>query len=262
MSGVLSDRFYLEETIPDNLNKLRSDLLAFFKLPPDAIGIRGDSAHLRGYHRSRNFILNSPFCSDRGYSVTAGVNQGGDANWIAAMDISLPTPVLMAVCGRLNVAVLQGHIEKIVEWFGNLNGDTRVDGYDNIANTVATSDASHLWHLHLSFARSEAGNDHTDVFNILTGTNPPPLPATPTQAVRIYDAANTRVVATVVPAGSGITNWEKAFYHWYRTPAVKGSTQELEHIWRFRLANFSDAGRWDTLTPGVTTLSVPRTLGY
>jgi len=262
MTTFQNDRFILQETIPDSLAKLRTDLLAKFNLPQDAIGIRGDSAHLRGYHRSRDFVLSSPLCTDRGYSVTSEVNKGGDGRWISAMDISLPTPLLMTVCGRLNVAVLSGHIEKIVEWFGNLNGDTRVDGYDNIANTVATSDASHLWHLHLSFARSRAGEDHADVFNILTGTTPPPPVASATQAVRIYDSGNTRVVDTIVPAGSGITNWEKAFYHWYSTPAVKGSAQEMDHIWRFRCANFSDAGRWDTLTPGVTTLSVPRTLGY
>lgn len=261
--SIVNDSYYRAEIIPANLAKLRTDLLAFFKLGPEAVGIRGNpETHFRGYHRSRNFILHSPSCTDRGYSVTAEVNKGGNGDWVAAIDISLPTPVLIAVCQRLDAAVKAGRIEKVVEWFGNLNGDTRVDGYDNIANRVATSDSSHLWHLHLSVARVSADQDHTDLFHILTGTVQTPPDVTPTQAIRVYKPDSVAVVETMVPAGSGITTWDAALRHWYYTPGEPGSIRELEHAWRFRQANFSDAGRWDTLFPGETKLLVPRTLGY
>lgn len=261
--NISGDFYYQREIVPANLAKLRDDLIAVFKLTPDSVGIRGNPAtHFRGYHRSRNFVLNSPSCTDRGYSVTAAVNTGGNPDWVSAIDITLPTPLLLTVCQRLNEAVLAGKIEKVVEWFGNLNGDTRVDGYDNIANTAATSDSSHLWHLHISLARSLADDDHSDVFRILTGAPPPSLPVSPTQALRIYEPDSTRVVETLNPRDLQITNWDQALHHWYRTPGEPGSTLALEHLWRFRLANFSDAGRWDTLTPGVTKLLVPRTLGY
>jgi len=261
--SIVNDTWYKAEIIPPNLASLRAELLAKFNLKQDAIGIRGNpETHFRGYHRSRAFILNSPACTDRTYSINAQVNKGGDPNWVAAMDISLPHDLLLVVCKRLDVAVRAGKCEKVLEWYGNLNGDTRVDGYDNIANEVASSDSSHLWHLHFSVARSLANADHSDLFNILTGTTPPAPPPSPTQAVRIYEPDSTRTVETVVPAGSGITDWATALHHWYRTPGEPGSVRELEHVWRFRLANFNDAGRWDRLVPGKTKILVPRTLGY
>jgi hypothetical protein len=261
MTDISGDFYYKRETIPANLAKLRTDLLEAFNISPDAVGIRGNPlTHFRGYHRSRNFILNSPHCTDTGYSVTAEVNKGGDPEWVSALDLALDTKRLMEVCSRLDAAVKAGKIEKVVEWFGNLNGDTRVDGYDNIANRVATSDSSHLWHLHISLARANADDDHSDLFRILTGASAPVLPVSPTQAVRIYQPDIERAVATLVPAG--VTDWMSALHHWYRTPGEPGSVRELEHLWRFRLANFSDAGRWESLTPGKTVLTVPRTLGY
>lgn len=167
-----SERWWNEETIPPNLAALRIKLLNHWKLSPSAIGIRGDVNHLRGYHRSRNWIRNSKYCTNRSYSVseTAGNKSGGDGRWVCAMDITLPRDLLLAVCRRLDAAVRAGKLEKITEWYGNLNGDQRVDGYDNIRNVSATSDSSHLWHLHMSFDRGKANDNHDDVFRVLTGT--------------------------------------------------------------------------------------------
>lgn len=171
LAQLQAEPWWSRETIPPALAKLRSRLLNHWALPSSAIGIKGDYRHLRGYHRSREWVKNSRYATNRSYSVseTPGNRAGGDSRWIAAMDITLPRDVLLAVCRRLDSAVRSGKLEKVTEWYGNLNGDTRVDGYDNIRDRVASSDTSHLWHLHISFDRGRVNEDHTDLFNILTG---------------------------------------------------------------------------------------------
>ncbi|HZM78467.1 MAG TPA: hypothetical protein VFC19_22300 [Candidatus Limnocylindrales bacterium] len=140
--------------------------------PGAEIGIRGDNNHLRGYHRSRRWIKESGFCTNRSYSVSraAGDRSGGDSNWACALDFGgIPQSELHAVCRRLDTAVRAGLLEKITEWYGNFGGDDRVDGWDNISNRIASSDSSHLTHLHMSFDRGRANEDHSDVLAVLIG---------------------------------------------------------------------------------------------
>ena len=142
--------------------------------PGAEIGIRGDNKHLSGYHRSRRWIKESVFCTNRSYSVsrTTGDRSGGDPNWSCAMDFGgIPRSELHAVCKRLDVAVRAGHLEKITQWYGNFGDDDRVDGWDNISNRIASSDSSHLTHLHLSFDRGRANDDHSDLLAVLTGVD-------------------------------------------------------------------------------------------
>jgi hypothetical protein len=166
------ETWWWDEFQPDALVALCRRLRAHYDLPADAVGSKGNNRHLQGYHRSRNWIKNSTFCTNRTYSVsrTPGDRDGGDKDWICAVDISLPPAQLLPTCKRLDTAVRAGHLEKITEWYGNTNGDERVDGYDNIANMIAASDPSHFTHLHLSFDRGRADEDHSDLFAILTGT--------------------------------------------------------------------------------------------
>lgn len=136
------------------------------------IGIRGDNNHLNGYHRSRRWIKESAFCTNRTYSVsrTAGDKSGGDSNWACAIDFGgIPQAELHQVCKRLDAAVRAGRLEKITEWYGNFGDDDRVDGFDNISNRMASSDSSHLFHLHMSFDRGRANEDHSDLLAILIG---------------------------------------------------------------------------------------------
>lgn len=46
----------------------------------------------------------------------------------------------------------------LVEFYGQADNDRAVEGYDERDEHHATSDASHLWHLHLSFIRSKCGD--------------------------------------------------------------------------------------------------------
>lgn len=159
-----------DEYEPAELVALGNRIESFY--PGVQVWIRGDNEHLRGYHRSRRWIKNSIHCTNRTYSVsrTSGDAGGGDPNWAAAMDIgNIDQATLHAICKRLDAACRQGKLEKITEWYGNLGNDSLVDGWDNISNIPATSDSSHLYHLHMSFDRGHANDDHTDLFEILTG---------------------------------------------------------------------------------------------
>lgn len=178
-----AEAVYRDETIPVELAYLARNIRSHFGLDKYAIGTRGNNVHLSGYHRSRNWVLKSKFATRRGYSVTdSPLNaKGGNGNWICAIDISVPDRILLPMCKRLDAAVRAGKLEKVAEWYGNKDGDKRVDGYDNIDNEVASSDASHLWHLHISLIRSRANENHADLFAVLSGVGwePPKLPPRP-----------------------------------------------------------------------------------
>lgn len=169
-----AELWWAREYQPPALADLSRRLREHYQLSADAVGSKGDNNHLYGYHRSAAWVRNSAYCTDRTYSVseTPGNRKPGDVNWVCALDVTLPAEQLIAACQRLDVAVRAGRLEKITEWYGNKDGDQRVDGYENVRNQVASSDDSHLWHLHLSFDRGRAGEDHSDVYYILTGTTP------------------------------------------------------------------------------------------
>lgn len=160
---------WIDEYEPQALRDLASSIEGFFS--GAQVWISGDNSHLRGYHRSRRWIKESIYCTNHSYSVTrtAGDVSGGDSNWVSAMDISVDQENLAAMCQRLDAACRAGRLEKITEWYGNLGGDNTVDGWDNISNQPASADSSHLTHLHMSFDRGRANEDHADLLAILTG---------------------------------------------------------------------------------------------
>jgi hypothetical protein len=168
--AITSDSRYRREKIPPSLQQLADGLAEHFDVPSNHIGIRGDANHRGGYHRSRNFLTSSPYARDRKYSVTdAKSNRDGDGDWVSALDISLPKDKLIALCRRLDKAVREGKLEKVAEWYGNDDGDNKVDGFDNLRNKVAAADPSHLWHAHIGLLRGRAGDDHSDLLAVLTG---------------------------------------------------------------------------------------------
>jgi hypothetical protein len=174
------------EFTPPNLQTFVTTLRAHFKVGPTSIGCKGDNNHLRGYHRSDEWLANSDFCTNRTYSrsETPGNREPGDRRWLCAVDIGgMP---LIEMCRRLDPAVKSGRFEKITEWYGNLGGDLRVDGYNNILNRLATSDSSHLYHLHLSFDRARVNEDHSDLLAVLIGDDMTPEQALSLQRTESY----------------------------------------------------------------------------
>jgi len=170
-SLLLTEACYRAEITPPELSYLARNLRNHFELDASDVGTRGDSNHLRGYHRSRRWIGESKYCTDNAYSVVENnANRyNGNPNWVSALDLSLPSRLLLPACQRLDIAVRSGRLEKVAEWYGNKDGDSRVDGYNNIYNRVATASDSHLWHVHISFLRSHANDNHADLFSVLTG---------------------------------------------------------------------------------------------
>ena len=169
---IQAETWWAREIQPPALAVLCERFRKHYGLGPIYIGSKGDTNHLRGYHRSAAWIHHSAYCTNRTYSVTEtpGNRNPGDEDWLCAIDMTIPRAELIAACQRLDVAVRAGKLEKITEWYGNDDGDNRVDGYNNIANRVATSDDSHLWHLHMSFDRGRANENHDDLYRIITGT--------------------------------------------------------------------------------------------
>lgn len=160
------------EHAPPNLEALYVGIRAFLGRGADAVGGKGDANHLRGYHRSRAWILNSRFSAYRGndYSVQLALDKGGDPNWLSAMDATpYKVETLIAMCKRLDAAMRADTLPQVREWYGNVNGDKVVDGWDDVAHRAASSDSSHLWHLHISFYRSRANDDHSNLLRVLTG---------------------------------------------------------------------------------------------
>lgn len=160
------------EYAPPRLEALYQGVRAYLRRGPDAVGGKGDNAHLRGYHRSREWILNSRWSlyGSQDYSVVQALDRGGDPRWLSAMDATpRDTETLIAMCQRLDRAVRADELPQVREWYGNLNGDIVVDGWDAVRRQAATSDSSHLWHLHISLYRSRADWDHTHLLRVLTG---------------------------------------------------------------------------------------------
>lgn len=156
------------EFAPPNLNLFYQQLRQFYGLGPAAIGGKGDNRHLSGYHRSRRWIKESIYCTNRTYSVTRTEDRGGDDNWLAALDATIPAQQLHDACHRLDAAVRAGQLPQVAQWFGTFDGETVV-GWSY--GQPAKSDDSHLFHLHISFYRSLANADETQLYGILTGTS-------------------------------------------------------------------------------------------
>lgn len=166
------ESWWRAEVAPPNLAKLITALQKHYGVGYSHIAARGDNNHLYGYHRSRAWILNSQHSRYRSsdYSVQHPLDKGGDANWYSAFDVNPgPAEELYAMCKRIDFAARAGRLEKVREWYGNFGDDDRVDGWDNIYDRVASSDSSHLFHLHGSIFRAHANDDHSDLLAVLIG---------------------------------------------------------------------------------------------
>lgn len=165
-----AESWWGREIVTDELKQFEGWIRAHFGLPADAIGDKGNNVHLSGSHRSQEWILDSQHCTNRTYTVQSNLT-AEQKRHIAGVDVTPTRQQLLEMCQRLDEATRAGRLEEVVYWYGNKDGDQRVDGYDNIRNAVATSDSSHLWHLHLSLDRRVLRdlNALRRVYAVLTG---------------------------------------------------------------------------------------------
>jgi hypothetical protein len=117
-------------------------------------GIVGDAAHVYGYHRARAVLPPDD------YSVVLPADRAGPDWAAAALDITPPDALHQR---RLTMRLLRATRARdprltrtVREWYGSLDGVTVV-GYDIPTMQPATSDDSHLSHVHLSFFRRNLG---------------------------------------------------------------------------------------------------------
>jgi hypothetical protein len=201
--GITDDPLWRAEFVPPTLEALAVAIRKAWGLGADAVGSKGDTHHTSGYHRSRNWVLGSRYSAKGAsdYSVRyATDSQGGDGNWICALDVTPGDSARMiAACKRLDAALRAGQLPNVREFYGNTNGDQVVDGWDELLGKAVTSDDSHLWHFHISFRRSRAGNDHSDVLGVILGTGGG---TTMTDSAMQTEIKDLRVAGTK-PAGMG-----------------------------------------------------------
>lgn len=163
-----------DEYAPPALAMLRTGVREYFNLSAVELGIKGDEGHRRGYHRSRRWIYENGLGAGD-YSVKLEADKGGDQNWLAALDIGLNEDRMKKVTARLLAAAKakDPRMQAVREFFGTLNGST-VTGWDLSSQSSSSSDNSHLWHVHISFYRSRAGDNHLGLLDLITGQGAAP----------------------------------------------------------------------------------------
>lgn len=163
-------------------------------------GVLGDRAHTYGYHRARNVLPASD------YSVQLAGDRAGDGWAASALDVKLPDELMRLVTRRLLTAA-QAHdprLRAVREFCGTLNG-AETFPWDiaggNRSEGVGSWDASHLWHIHLSFLRSYATDAAAlaPIAGVILGDAPPTPPPPPKDAAMssLSDADVQRIAAAV-----------------------------------------------------------------
>lgn len=106
-----------------------------------------------GYHNTR--VANSP----TDYSVIDDNDQGGPSDKAAAYDWTFSEATNIAEYSSRLLASGQDpddpRLDGWREFFGQADSDNEVEGWDFRKDEAATSDPSHLWHIHLSEDRDK-----------------------------------------------------------------------------------------------------------
>lgn len=151
------------EIITAELDWLGDELCRRTGQPAYAYGTKGNNAHLRGSHRSQEWLKNSVYATSRTYTVQSGLTTL-QARYIGGVDW---TPGvwgtaenrrrMIEITGRVIAEMKAGRLPEVREVYGTLDART-VTGWNNVEDRVATSDDSHLDHLHLGIDRRHANN--------------------------------------------------------------------------------------------------------
>lgn len=117
----------------------------------------GDYADKPGYHNTR--AGNDP----HNYSVVDAVDKQGPDNLAAAFDWTFPEAqsghydLIAKYSARLLASGKDANDDRLDwmrEFYGQADKDTHVEGWDFRYAQPASSDPSHLWHIHFSFSRN------------------------------------------------------------------------------------------------------------
>jgi len=152
------------ETVTSPMIGLGLQLRAAYGVGATAFGIKGNTAHLSGGHRSQEWLKNSAYCTNRIYSVQSGLT-AAQARMCVAFDF---TPgawgtadnraKMIVLTRRLIDAQKAGLLDELDEVFGTVDGKT-VTGWNNDADRSVSADSSHLDHIHGRFDRRFADDN-------------------------------------------------------------------------------------------------------
>jgi hypothetical protein len=159
MSAFTDDYWYRREIVTPELDECCDRIAAGLRIPRSNVGTKGDENHRRGHHRSQEWILNSPFCTNRTYTVQSGLT-AEQARHIAAIDIvpgAWGTTDNRRKCAEITARVIAamklGQLDEVFEVYGAASDLRTVTGYNNREDRAASSDSSHLDHPHLGIDR-------------------------------------------------------------------------------------------------------------
>lgn len=157
LAQLRAEPWWDREIVTDELDWLGGELCRRTGRPRVAFGSKGNTAHLKGAHRSQEWILNSQYCTSRTSTVQTGLS-ALQARHIAGADF---TPgdwgtvknrqLMVEQTNRLVSNLKAGRLSGVTQVIGTLNGrtvvGTRPDG------STFSSDDSHLEHWHLTLDR-------------------------------------------------------------------------------------------------------------
>ena len=192
------------ERVTPEVTWLGDQLCARTGRPRSAFGTKGDELHMKGAHRSQRWILNSVFCTNRTYTVQSGLTEA-QKDEIAGIDFTPGSgSEMITQSRRIYNAMRAGLLNEVREFYGNIDGDQVVDGWDNIDDEKITSDASHLWHWHLTLDRKQLHNMDLmrRILSIVLGETMTLTPAQETQL--LGDTAQARSLLHDGKRGGGL----------------------------------------------------------
>ena len=177
----------------------------------------GTYANKPGYHNTRAGNLST------NYSVVDAVDKLGPSDMCAACDWTFPDAqsARYATIAKYTSLLLASakdqqdpRLNYMREFYGQADSDTQVEGWDTRYGRAATSDSSHLWHIHFSFSRATVTDPKAfaAVLSVLRGeTTAQWKGATDVSAVFIHNALGGMWVSgggvrRVIPNGSALTD--------------------------------------------------------
>jgi hypothetical protein len=150
---LVAETWWGREVITPELRTLCQEICRRTNRPLVAAGTKGDRFHLNGAHRSQEWLRNSRFCTSRTYTVQMGISRE-QARHVAGFDFTPGSGrAMIAQSTRLLAAMKAGRLEEVREFYGNIDGNRTVDGWNNLRDRPASADDTHLWHWHLSIDR-------------------------------------------------------------------------------------------------------------
>lgn len=178
-----NDPRYRAEVTPQAIRNMEVPLCSAYGVGLDAFGAKGNTTHLSGFHRSHNWLISSPDSryGFNDYSIQGSRNQGGNWDWVSAFDF---TPgawgsvdnrnKMITITKRVRAAARANdhRLADLYEFAGTEDGHTVVTFYGQGGGSKTPFDSSHLDHVHGSFWRDGAANDHSGLLAVMLGTVP------------------------------------------------------------------------------------------